>query len=637
MNFFDKLSKTNKDKMSSTTITATTAINGDEILKCVEFTYRSCDNVNCKEFNINTAQEFDVSCIEECLKEFKVKNRKVFYLNTILIENNGLIVHTQLFVCENDEVLESILNLVNTLYKMLISKHPLLKPALEVDTKEYTFNYINVIIINEFLRQYTNQLAFNEPKYGIPNRIFYFINDESAKIDNEYNLFEDKKYINTDLKDKKLYNLLTYIANHINNGSIIFKLFSHYLSHKQNKTFEVYFNIEDCNKTINLNDKLERIFKAVKEIEICLNNVLKLQHNNELAKVTPIIYTTENVYKNSWAVVETRCILLVEAKNQFKVENKSAVLKSISKAVINSAGSNDTDNSKLVKEIVRFIKDDTCNFHLISCNQHYLYSLIQQIVALTVNHVNPNDKSDDKASVLLYTSYNAPSNIVVDLNNINDMAVYIGELITLKKYTNVNDIICNANYTAIMSNMINTCTKNEYNWNSVNKIPQSITTGLYSKSVLDKENDYSLLVLELEFSAGYINIGDKNAIIKDYFNKVLHKSTAFQYDYIEVTKPNKQNIILIVMMNEKFIANIKTELIDNFIKKCLNKCKMQQVFKANTASGKVKNDMNDVKIYLNNMFLYFVTMIKSSILYIIINNLLKMFIPLEVKQIKYHY
>ena len=312
MNFFDKLSRINKDKMSSTNITATTAINGDEILKCVEFTYKSEDNVDCKEFNINNTQEFDVSCIKACIEKLKVNNREVFYLNTILIENNGSTVQTQLFVCENDEVLKSILNLVDALYKTLISKHPLLKPALEVDTKEYTFNYINVIIINEFLRQYTNQLAFNEPKYGLLNRIFYFINDESAKIDNEYNLFEDKKYINTDLKDKKLYNLLTYIANHINNGPIIFKLFSHYLLHKQNKTFEVYFNIEDYNKTINLNEKLERIFKAVKEIEICLNNVLKLQHNNELAKVTPIIYTTENVYKNSLTIIETKCILLAK-------------------------------------------------------------------------------------------------------------------------------------------------------------------------------------------------------------------------------------------------------------------------------------------------------------------------------------
>ena len=618
MNFFDKLSRINKDKMSSTTITATTAINGDEILKCVEFTYKSYDNVDCKEFNINNTQEFDVSCIKACIEKLKINNREVFYLNNILIENNGSTVHTQLFVCENDEVLKSILNLVDALYKTLISKHPLLKPALEVDTKEYTFDYINVIIINEFLRQYTNQLAFNEPKYGLLNRIFYFTNDESAKIDNEYNLFEDKKYINTDLKDKKLYNLLTYIANHINNGPIIFKLFSHYLLHKQNKTFEVYFNIEDCNKTINLNEKLERIFKAVKEIEICLNNVLKLQHNNELAKVTPIIYTTENVYKNSWTVIETKCILLVEVKNQFKVENKSAVLKNISKAVINSAGSNDTDNSKLVKEIIRFIKDDTCNFNLISCNQYYLYSLIQQIVALTINHVNPNDESNDKASVLLYTSYKAPNNIVVNLNNINDMAVYIGELITLKKYIDMNNIICNANHTAIMTNMLSTCTKNDYNWNSVNKIPQSITTGLYSKSVLDKENGYSLLVLELEFLAGYNNIGDKNAIIKDYFNRVLHKSTAFQYDYIEVTKSNKQNIVLIVMINEKFIANIKTELIDIFAKKCLNKCKMQQMFKANTASEKMKNDMNGVKIYLNNMFLYFGN--NDKIKYSIYNN-----------------
>ena len=89
MNFFDKLSRINKDKMSSTTITATTAINGDEILKCVEFTYKSEDNVDCKEFNINNTQEFDVSCIKACIEKLKVNNREVFYLNTILIENNG--------------------------------------------------------------------------------------------------------------------------------------------------------------------------------------------------------------------------------------------------------------------------------------------------------------------------------------------------------------------------------------------------------------------------------------------------------------------------------------------------------------------------------------------------------------------
>ena len=72
------------------------------------------------------------------------------------------------------------------------------------------------------------------------------------------------------------------------------------------------------------------------------------------------------------------------------------------------------------------------------------------------------------------------------------------------------------------------------------------------------------------------------------------------------------------MNNEKFIANIKTELIDLFAKKCLNKCKMQQMFKANTASEKMKNDMNDVKIYLNNMFLYFGN--NEKIKYSIYNN-----------------
>ena len=51
------------------------------------------------------------------------------------------------------------------------------------------------------------------------------------------------------------------------------------------------------------------------------------------------------------------------------------------------------------------------------------------------------------------------------------MAVYIGELITLKKYIDMINIICNANHTAIMTNMLSTCTKNDYNWNSVNKIP----------------------------------------------------------------------------------------------------------------------------------------------------------------------
>ena len=606
MTFFGKISLTNKIKMSSTT--AITAINnGDQVLKCIEFTYKSCGYPDFSGFNISTSDEFNIEFIKECLNRMQEKNKEIFYLNYVTMENDGCYIYTQLFICEDSKVFKHLNNLVSILCDELIKKFPSIKSAFKVEIKEYNFEYINTVIINEFLQQYITKLATAiNPLHSIVSKKFYFMYDiDNANLDEKYNLFEDKKYINSN-STKKLYNLLTYIANNINNGSLGFKLFSHYLPNKQNKRFELYFDIDDCNKTIDLKDKLERIFTAINEIKTYLNNILKSQYTNEIVKFTPIVYTTENVYKNSWTVVKSKCAILVEVKNQFKPEFKLTSLKNISKNIITLIkNNNNTTENKLAKEIISFIEDENCNFNLLSANQYYLYSFIQQIVTLTINHVNPNDKSDNKAFILLYTLDN--NNTTANVNKINDMTMYLGELNVINKFVNPNLGIFVNIHNAIISKMCSIMNNNDYNWNSTNNAPKSVTTGLYSKSVLDKVNGYSLLVAEFEFSAGYKNIGDKNSIIKEYFDKNLYKLTAFQYDCLEVTEANTLKLILIVMINEKFIDKIRTQLIDIINKQCLNKCKMQVSFLANTSSDKIakKTEINDVKVYLNNMYLYF--------------------------------